>query len=87
MIGARTDADESRGVTKAIRRENAYAEAGADMIAIAPRWSRETGKREETPQALRRISDEVKAVAEMLACLKRDWSTKACNHRMATRKD
>lgn len=128
VIAARTDAEESRGLDEAIRRANAYAEAGADVIAIALRWSRESGKREETLKALRRISREVKAplslmfsdeviksgnatleeiqqlnfvmgscnsirytvvkaVAEMLECLKRDWSTKAHDHRMASLKE
>ncbi len=128
VIGARTDAEESQGLDEAIRRANAYAEAGADIISIALRWSRQKGKREETLKALRRISNEVKApltlmfsdevikagnatleeirdfnfvmgscnairytvvraVAEMLDCLKRDWSTKAYDHKMASLKE
>ena len=128
VIGTRTDAEESRGLGEAIKRANAYAEAGADIIAIALRWSREKGKREETLSALRRISEEVKApltlmfsdeviksgnatldeirqlnfvmgscnsvrytvvkaVAEMLECLKRDWSTQAYDRRMASLKE
>ncbi len=125
VIGARTDAEESCGLDEAIRRANAYAQAGADIIAIALRGSRQKGKRGETLKALRRISDEVrapltlmfsdeviksgnatldeikglnfvmgscnairytvvKAVAEMLECLKKDWSTQAYDHKMAT---
>ncbi len=128
LVGSRTDAEESQGLDEAIRRANAYAGAGADIIAIALRWSRQTGKRKETLNALRRISAQVKApltlmfsdeviksgnatldeikelkfvmgscnairytvikaVAEMLDCLKRDWSTKAYDHKMATLKE
>ena len=128
VIAARTDAEESRGLGEAIRRANAYAGAGADMVSIALRWSRESGKRQETLTALRRISQEVrapltlmfsdeiiksgnatldeikplnfvmgscnairytvvKAVAEMLECLKRDWNTKAYDRRMASLKE
>jgi len=128
VIGTRTDAEESLGLGEAIKRSNVYAEAGADLISIALRWSREKGKREQTLNALGRIgrevkapvslmfSDEVigagnatidevremgfvigscnsirytvlKAVADMLQVLKRDWCTTAIGDRMATLKE
>ena len=127
VIGTRTDAEESLGLDEAIKRANAYAAAGSDLISIALRWSREKGKREQTLNALGRIgrevkapvslmfSDEVigagnatidevremgfvigscnsirytvvKAVADMLQVLKRDWCTTAIGDRMATLK-
>jgi len=125
VIGTRTDAEESLGLDEAIKRANAYAQAGSDLISIALRWSRQEGKREQTINALRRISREVKApvslmfsdevissgnatidevrelgfvigscnsirytvvkaVADMLQVLKRDWCTKASEDGMAT---
>ncbi len=125
VIGTRTDAEESLGLDEAIKRANAYAQAGSDLISIALRWSRQKGKREQTINALRRISREVKApvslmfsdevissgnatidevrelgfvigscnsirytvvkaVADMLQVLKRDWCTKANEDGMAT---
>src|SRR5689334_16357122 len=128
VIGTRTDAEESLGLDEAIKRANVYAAAGADVISIALRWSREKGRREQTINALRRIgrevkapvslmfSDEVisagnatideirelgfvigscnsirytvvKAVADMLQILKRDWCTVANAQHMATLKD
>ena len=125
VIGTRTDAEESLGLDEAIKRANAYAQAGSDLISIALRWSRQKGKREQTINALRRISREVKApvslmfsdevissgnatidevrelgfvigscnsirytvvkaVADMLQVLKRDWCTKASEDGMAT---
>lgn len=128
VIGTRTDAEESLGLDEAIKRANVYADAGADVISIALRWSREKGRREQTINALRRIgrevkapvslmfSDEVigagnatideirefgfvigscnsirytvvKAVADMLGILKRDWCTVANAEHMATLKD
>jgi 2,3-dimethylmalate lyase len=66
VIGTRTDAEESLGLDEAIKRANAYAQAGADLISIALRWSREKGKREQTINALRRISREVKAPLSLM---------------------
>jgi 2-methylisocitrate lyase-like PEP mutase family enzyme len=66
VIGARTDAEESLGLDEAIKRANAYADAGADVISIALRWSREKGRREQTIQALRRIGREVKAPVSLM---------------------
>jgi len=128
VIGTRTDAEESLGLDEAIKRANAYAAAGADLISIALRRSREKGKREQTINALRRISREVKAplslmfsdevisagnatideiremgfvmgscnsirytvvkaVADMLQVLKRDYCTRSIENRMATLKE
>jgi 2-methylisocitrate lyase-like PEP mutase family enzyme len=66
VIGTRTDAEESLGLDEAIKRANAYAQAGADLISIALRWSREKGKREQTLYALGRIGREVKAPVSLM---------------------